>query len=107
MFYRLLIEKDGVSKGFFHPDDKWGVPKEGGLYEIIPQYFESLGYVKEYSGPTVSWFTDEGYTNFKDGIKALSDFYYNYGINTQVITTNTLDSIVSQDEYQVWCSSNS
>jgi len=106
MFYRYFIKKNGISSGLFHPLPEWKVPKEGGLYEVVPKYFESLPYHKTFTEESVSWFTEHGREKYSDGLEALERFYKHYGIEVICITTEDLENIADQDEYQIWCLKN-
>lgn len=103
MFYRFLIKKDNKTSGLFHPPQKWNVPKENGLYDVVRKNFSNLAYIKSYKGKTISWFTEKGLEKFKENIIELENFYKDYQIEVICIKKTTLSNIVEQDDFQVWC----
>ena len=104
MYYRFELVKDNKKSGLFHPLDEWNIPKEGGIYELVPRYFETLPYKKNFEGKSESWFKETGVTSYEDGLTALKNFYSQYGISVSKITIEHLDNIVDEDDFQVWCS---
>lgn len=104
MYYRYVIKKDGKTKGLFHPDVAWGVPKEGGLYEIVPKWFSSLTCTRPETAAdkTESWFTRRGLQRYREGLVELEKFYARYGVDVLLLERESLTDIVSEDEYQVW-----
>ena len=104
MYYRFIICKQNEQSGLFHPKEKWNIPKENGLYDVVRKNFSNLNYTRKYQGKTQSWFTEKGLIAFADGIKQLEEFYSLFGIKVIKKEQERLYNIVDEDNYQVWCS---
>lgn len=103
MYYRFMLVKDGQKSGLFHPKQKWGVKKENGLYDVVRRNFSDLPYIKESKIKTTSWFKQAGLDKFQKGIDELKLFYSEYKIKVICISRETVENVIIEDEFQVWC----